>query len=557
METSDKPSETGYAGRHRIVAHRAPSVPGYDLVEPIGQGGSGAVWSASGVAGADVAIKIVSALDAEDALVELAVLGGITDPHLVRLHDAIALPSGQVALVLDRLRGGSLGSVVVARGHLSAGETVTVLSPLASTLGRLHAVGVVHGDVSPGNVLLDLDGRPFLSDLGVARIAGTRVGDLRGTDGFVAPEVALGGEPGPASDVFALGALAWFTLTGEVPGPAGIRGSLADLVPGLPERLVDVIEAMLRTTTTARPDAVAVATELFESATPEAVLLAEGVDDVGLLTRRIRAAAGAAGVPAAGSPEPRQARWARSAAARLGNGSSSLVGWAGGAIRRARAVLTVVSVVAIVAALAVGAVGWIAGRDDAHAASRSEEAAWGPRPGEGAAPGPSQSVQTRPRSVSVPGPSPSGHRADQQPGATTAPDPRTVRDAPRSDPRGLVTALAEARAAAWSSGIAARLIEVDAPRSPALARDTEVLAGVQRANQRYVGLTFTVREAQFVGEAAGVATLRVRIDTGAHTVRGPGGDVSRPAVAAGPVLLDVVRTDSGWRVRDVRADQAS
>ena len=131
---------------------------------------------------------------------------------------------------------------------------------------------------------------------------------------------------------------------------------------------------------------------------------------------------------------------------------------------------------------------------------------------------------------------------------------RLVRDAPRADPLGLVRSLARARADAWSSGVAARLVEVDAARSPALARDTEVLAGVQRAGQRYVGLTFDVREATFVEEAGKVSTVRSRIDTGAHVVRSPGGDQRRPATAAAPVLLDLVWTDSGWRVQDVRAD---
>jgi hypothetical protein len=132
-------------------------------------------------------------------------------------------------------------------------------------------------------------------------------------------------------------------------------------------------------------------------------------------------------------------------------------------------------------------------------------------------------------------------------------DLRLAEDAPERDPVGLVQALATARARAWATGIAARLLEVDAPGSPALARDTEVLAGVQRAQQRYVGLTFVVREATVTGQQKGVVTVRSRIDTGAHVVRSPAGDQPRPASSAAAVLLDLVHTESGWRVREVRS----
>jgi hypothetical protein len=125
-------------------------------------------------------------------------------------------------------------------------------------------------------------------------------------------------------------------------------------------------------------------------------------------------------------------------------------------------------------------------------------------------------------------------------------------DAPERDPLGLVRALAAARARAWETGIAARLVEVDAPGSPALARDTEVLAGVQRAQQRYVGLTFDVREAVVSRRGDGVASIRTRIDTGAHLVRSPRGEEPRPATSDAAVILDLVHTPTGWRVHEVR-----
>ncbi|KGN38901.1 serine/threonine-protein kinase [Knoellia aerolata] len=506
METARLTAPPTYAGRHRAVDHDAPRVAGYEVVGPLARGGSGTVWSATAPSGDPVAIKVVPATDADDALVELAVLGRITDPHLVRLHEAVALPSGEVALVLDHLPGGTVGSVVRARGHLAAGEVVTVLSPIASTLARLHAAGVVHGDVSPDNVLLDLDGRPFLADLGVARIAGERSAEARGTEGFVAPEVVLGAVPTAASDVHALGALAWFCLTGDAPDLAGVRVRLGDLVPGLPGALVEAVEGALRLRPEGRPGADELALALFESAPAEPLLLAGGGDDVSLLTRRIRAAARAEAVGGTSG----RAGWA----GRLGR-----VGWVALRHRLARTRTWAGAAVAVVAvvSLAVAAVSWVGGLGESEPSS---------------APRASQASSRSP---------------------APAPDLRLVADAPVRDPVGLVRALAAARADAWATGIAARLVEVDAPGSPALARDTEVLAGVQRARQRYVGLTFVVREASVVGEDADVVTVRARIDTGAHVVRGPRGDEPRPATSAAPVLLDLVRTGSGWRVRDVRS----
>lgn len=561
METSEFPAVTRYAGRHRSVDHAAPSLPGYDVAEPIGQGGTGAVWSATAPDGRSVAVKVVQALDADDALVELAVLGRIRDPHLVRLHEAVALPDGEVALVLDHLAGGTVGSVVRARGHLRPGEVVTVLSPVAATLARLHGAGVVHGDLSPDNVLLDLDGRPFVADLGVARILGERLVELRGTEGFVAPEVVDGGLPTPASDVHALGALAWLCLTGEAPGPAVLRGRLRDRAPGVPDLLADAVEGALRTRPEERPDADALAVAAFGSADPEPLVLVHedaGADtDVRLLTRRIRAAARPAPGPAAGG-EPhgwmrRRLRgvgeigrrvWFATTGRRHGGRPTGR-----GPAHGVRVVLTGVAVVTVIGALVLGLLSWTGAREGARATSSDGPTghATDATTGVGSADtttGPSSSRAAR----SAP---PEGSAAGRTVGRGL--DPRLAADAPSRDPVALVQALADARAAAWSSGVAARLVGVDAPGSPAWVRDAAVLADVQRSGQRYVGLTFVVRRAEVVAAQSGSVTLRTRIDPGAHVVRSPSGELPRAAVAAAPVLLDLVRTPAGWRVHDVRA----
>ncbi|KGN33151.1 protein kinase [Knoellia sinensis KCTC 19936] len=551
-----QPDGGRYAGRHRIVDHAAPSVPGYDVLEPIGQGGSGAVWSGRSADGREVAIKVVPAVDAEDALVELAVLGRITDPHLVRLHEAVALDSGDVALVLDQHRGGTVGAAVRARGHLTPGEAVTVLSPIASTLGRLHGLGVVHGDLSPGNVLLDVDGHPYLADLGVARILGERSLDVAGTDGFVAPEVAAGGLPSPASDSYGLGALAWFLLTGEVPGPAALRGRLADRVRGVSEPLVTAVESSLATRPEARPGADALAMAFFDGAEPTPLVLVRGDDDVSLMTRRIRAAAraGSAQEPTA-RPQSRLGRRPSFDAARRRLPRRTTL------VAALRAVVPFVAVAAVVLGLVAGVLAWSGGREDARAVTPQGEhpsqAGTAADAGRTADVGKTADPNKTPDAgkAADAGKAGSPTVSTSRGAGTAAPASSAVltdKESPRSNPVGLVRALADARAGAWSSGVAARLTDVDAPGSPALERDTEVLAGVQLARQQYVGLTFTVREATLVSAAKGKATVRARIDTSAHVVRGPAGEQSRPAESAAPVLLDLVHTTHGWRVHDVR-----
>ena len=87
--------------------------------------------------------------------------------------------TGGLGLVLDYAPGGSLAELMASRGSLGAGETVTVLTPVAQALAYLHGHGFTHGDVSPGNVLFTAHGKPLLADLGVARMVADPVGRPR------------------------------------------------------------------------------------------------------------------------------------------------------------------------------------------------------------------------------------------------------------------------------------------------------------------------------------------------------------------------------------------
>src|SRR4051794_6592247 len=277
----------------------APIVPGYTLQELLGRGGSGEVWRAvprSG--GAPVAVKVLVAGDPERQAREAALLAELDHPHLVRLRDVVHQPrrgsQARVALVLDLLPGGSLAALLARRGRLRPGEVVTAIAPVAAALAHAHEHGVVHGDLSPGNIVFTAEGRPVLTDLGVARVVGEEAA-REVTPAYVDPTVARGGAPGPASDVFGVAAAAFHALTGIAPwnaanpadtlavAAAGVLPDLAELASGAPDELVAVITRGLSGDPHARGSAAAFALDLRHACRPEPVRLpVAGVPDAEL-----------------------------------------------------------------------------------------------------------------------------------------------------------------------------------------------------------------------------------------------------------------------------------
>jgi serine/threonine protein kinase len=192
------------------------TVPGYLLDTPLGNGPASEVWRGRAAGSLHpVALKrielhhvteLVSARSAAALLVEL------DHPHLIRLHEFI--PTGTAAvLVLDLAAGGSLADLLEERGRLAASEVIAALEPIAAALAYLHGSGVVHGDVSPANVLFTEVGLPMLADLGVARLHGD-TSSVHSTPAYIDPGVAAGFLPGPESDVFMLAGVAVHALTG-------------------------------------------------------------------------------------------------------------------------------------------------------------------------------------------------------------------------------------------------------------------------------------------------------------------------------------------------------
>lgn len=197
----------------------------YTLEKELGRGATGVVWQATSADGRVVAVKLFDrALAADESYRarlarEVRVAGEIRNPHLVRMLHA-GEEDDRLFLVLEHVGGGSLADRL-ADGRLGLDETVRVVSEVAAGLDALHRGGIVHRDVKPSNVLLRENGSAVLTDFGVAKGAAytvlTRPGQVIGTLDYLAPELVRGGEATPASDVYALGCVAFECLAGQPP----------------------------------------------------------------------------------------------------------------------------------------------------------------------------------------------------------------------------------------------------------------------------------------------------------------------------------------------------
>ena len=274
---------TGTDGTNAEGAGTEPiAVAGMRCERLAGHGGGAAVYVVSEEAtGRRFAVKVPrgpAEAGGADLERELQVLRRVRHDHLVILHGSIDTDRGS-GILMEYLPGGSAADLVAVRGPVDLGEAVTVLAPVASALAHLHSLGIAHGDVSPANVLFTAEGLPKLGDLGLAGLVGAP-GRPGGTPGFSAPEAARG--PGdaalhPERDVYALGALAWFLLTGRTPAPSRLRPPLSSLIPAAPGALSELIEECLCEDPSGRPDAAAVARRLFAGVVPEPVRLGGAV----------------------------------------------------------------------------------------------------------------------------------------------------------------------------------------------------------------------------------------------------------------------------------------
>jgi serine/threonine protein kinase len=199
----------------------------YRIEARVGEGGAGVVYRAVREPdGASVALKVLRAAMARDPVLlrrfehELRAARAIRHPHLVAVLDSGTI--GEQPYIVSRfMAGGSLATRIRDRGPLPPAEAVTVISQVGAGLDALHAAGIVHRDVTAGNVLLESDGTAALADFGLAKgprdTVLTRAGRALGTLDVLAPELIRGSQATPASDVYALGCVAYAAIRGAPP----------------------------------------------------------------------------------------------------------------------------------------------------------------------------------------------------------------------------------------------------------------------------------------------------------------------------------------------------
>lgn len=253
----------------------------YRVIEQLGRGGMGVVWRAvDEVLGREVAIKELrtytdsSAPELADLTVrmqrEARAAARVRHPGVIAVHD-VAEHEGRPVIVMELIDGPSLDDVLNERGVMDAREAAGIGARVMEALGAAHRAGVLHRDVKPGNVLLDRTGRVVLTDFGIAAMDDpgdgstthlTRSGELVGSLDYLAPERAQGNEPGPASDVWALGATLYAAVEGASPFRRTSTWSTltAIVVEPLPEprragALGPVLQQLLRKDPARRPDA--------------------------------------------------------------------------------------------------------------------------------------------------------------------------------------------------------------------------------------------------------------------------------------------------------------
>ncbi|WP_030930317.1 serine/threonine-protein kinase [Streptomyces sp. NRRL S-646] len=259
----------------------------YRLADSIGSGGMGRVWRAHDeVLHRAVAIKeltaalYVSESEQERLLArtraEARAAARINHSAVVTVHDVLE-HDGRPWIVMELVEGYSLADAVKEQGRVEPAEAARIGLWVLRALRAAHAAGVLHRDVKPGNVLIGHDGRVLLTDFGIAQIEGdttiTRTGEVVGSVDYLAPERVRGHDPGPASDLWALGATLYTAVEGRSPfrrtSPLSTMQAVVEENAADPQHagpLGPVMAALLHKEPAARPSAAEAEQMLAEAA---------------------------------------------------------------------------------------------------------------------------------------------------------------------------------------------------------------------------------------------------------------------------------------------------
>ena len=227
-------------GSHRSVAEEADSAPtstqelplrcgDYELLTEIGRGGMGVVYRAKQLSlGREVAVKMIlrgllaSPVDHERFRAEAEAAAQLDHPGIVPVYE-VGQFDGQPYFSMKHVRGATLAERIAA-GPINSREAAKIMAKVSRAIHFAHERGVLHRDLKPSNILVDDSGQPHVTDFGLAKQVSqssnlTRSGAIVGTPSYMSPEQAAGNsiELGPASDIYSLGAVLYYLLTGQPP----------------------------------------------------------------------------------------------------------------------------------------------------------------------------------------------------------------------------------------------------------------------------------------------------------------------------------------------------
>jgi hypothetical protein len=256
-------------GEAHLVAGR------YRLLRRIGMGAMGVIWwGRDERLNRQVAVKkllLHPGLPPDEAgeavarcLREGRIAARLHHPNAITVFDVVD-EDGAPCLVMEYLPSRSMAMVIAEEGPLSPRTAAGIGAQVAAALVAAHAAGIVHRDIKPANVLLGEDGSVKITDFGISRatddVTVTKTGILAGTPAYLAPEVALGGDPTSASDIFSLGSMLYAAVEGE--SPFGLSENTLELLHKVatgrinpPQRsgpLTEVLVALLAPDPQARP----------------------------------------------------------------------------------------------------------------------------------------------------------------------------------------------------------------------------------------------------------------------------------------------------------------
>ncbi len=212
----------------------------YQLEKTLGKGGMAVVYRAQDhLLERNVAVKVLREDFSSDPAFrerfrqEAKAAANLSHPNIVTIHD-FGIDSGRLFIVMEYVPGTDMYSLLQKRGRFSVEEALPIIRQACAGIGYAHRAGLVHCDVKPHNFIITPDKRLKVTDFGIARALASIQSDERttvvwGSPQYFSPEQAAGGPPSPASDVYSLGIVMYYMLTGRLPFTASNASELAHL----------------------------------------------------------------------------------------------------------------------------------------------------------------------------------------------------------------------------------------------------------------------------------------------------------------------------------------